>query len=67
MKSNVGSVDKIVRIVLAIAASVLYITGVVSGPLGYVVLVVGAVLLLTALVSFCPLYRIIGASTCKTK
>lgn len=67
MKTNVGSVDKALRIVLAIVASVLYFTGVVSGLAGYVVLVLGAILLLTGLVNFCPFYRLIGASTCKTK
>lgn len=67
MKSNVGSIDKVIRILLAIGASILYSTGVVSGALGYVVLGVGAILLLTALVNFCPLYRLVGASTCKTK
>lgn len=67
MKSNVGSVDKIVRILLAITCSILYFTGTVSGTVGYLVLAVGGILLLTSLINFCPLYRLIGVSTCKMK
>lgn len=67
MKKNVGNIDRVVRILIAIVASILYFTGTVEGTLGYIVLAVGAIMLLTALVGTCPIYSIVGLSTCKTK
>jgi len=67
MKKNMGSTDKIVRIILAVVFAALYFTGTVSGTFGLVLLILGAVFLLTSLVSFCPLYAPFGISTCKTK
>ena len=67
MKKNMGSADKMIRIILAVVFSVLYFTGTVTGTLGIVLLVLGGVFLLTSVVSFCPLYTILGISTCKVK
>ena len=43
MKKNMGSTDKVVRVLLAIVFAALYFTGVVSGTLGIVLLVFAAV------------------------
>ncbi len=67
MKANMGSNDRIIRSVLALAMLALYLTGVVTGGLGIALVVVSAVFLLTSTVSFCPLYAPFGLSTCKTK
>ena len=67
MKTNVGSIDRVLRVLIAVAASILYFTETVEGTLGYIVLAVGAIMLLTALIGFCPIYSIVGLSTCKTK
>lgn len=67
MKINMGTGDRVVRIVIAIALSVLFFTGSVSGTLSYVLLAIGGVFLLTSIVGFCPLYRLVGVNTCKTK
>lgn len=67
MKVNVGSVDRIVRIVLAAIFAALYFTGTVTGILGIVLLVLGAIFVVTSLVRFCPIYAIVGLSTCPTK
>lgn len=67
MKKNMGSTDKIVRIILAIIFAALYFTGTISGTFGLVLLILGAVFLLTSVVGFCPLYAPFGISTCKTK
>ena len=67
MKKNMGSADKMIRIILAVVFSVLYFTGTVTGTLGIVLLVLGGVFLLTSFVSFCPLYTILGINTCKVK
>lgn len=67
MKKNMGSTDKAVRIVLAIVFAIIAFTGAVASPWNYVLLVLGAVFLLTSVVSFCPLYAPFGISTCKVK
>ena len=67
MKANIGSLDKVIRIILAIAFAMLYITKMVEGTLGIILLVVGAVLLLTSIINFCPLYAILGWSSGKKK
>ena len=61
-----GSADKIIRLILAVVFAALYFTGNVTGVLGYVLLVLAAVFVLTSLVGFCPLYAIVGLSTCPT-
>lgn len=66
MKKNMGSTDRIVRIILAIIFGVLYFTGTVSGTLGIVLLILGGVFLATSVINFCPLYTLFGISTCKT-
>ena len=67
MKKNMGSTDKIIRVILALIFSALYFTETVEGVLGLVLLGLGAVFVLTSVVSFCPLYILFGLSTCKTK
>ena len=65
MKKNMGTIDKIIRIVLAVILAVLYFTGVVTGTLGIILLLFAAVFVLTSLISFCPLYPLIGLNTNK--
>jgi hypothetical protein len=67
MKTNVGNMDKVLRIALAVVMSVLYFTRTVEGTLGTVLLILGGVFLLTALVGFCPLYAMVGINTCPKK
>jgi hypothetical protein len=67
MKKNMGSADRVIRLLLAAVFAVLYFTGTVTGTLGLVLAILGAVFLLTSLVSFCPLYTLVGLSTCPTK
>jgi hypothetical protein len=65
MKLNMGSADRIIRAIIAITLGVLYYynVGFMTGILGIVLLVVAGVFLLTSLVSFCPLYTIVGLNT----
>ena len=65
MKANMGSMDKTVRIVIAVIIAALYFTGTISGTLGMVLLALAAVFLLTSFISFCPLYAPFGITTCK--
>ena len=67
MKENMGSVDRLIRVVIAVAVAALYFTGVIPGTLGIVLLVVAGIFLLTSLVSFCPLYAPFGLSTCSVQ
>jgi hypothetical protein len=67
MKKNMGSVDRIVRVVVAAIIAVLFFTKVITGTLGIILLALAAVFLLTSVVSFCPLYLPFGISTCETK
>jgi len=63
MKANMGSADRIIRIILAVVMGVLYFQGIVSGVLGIVLVVAAVIFALTSLISFCPLYAPFGLST----
>jgi hypothetical protein len=67
MKKNMGSTDKGIRIVIAIAVALLYYFDVIGGTLAYVLMALAIIFLITSLVSFCPLYTLFGMNTCKTK
>ena len=62
---NMGSLDRTVRIVVAVVFAYLYFGGVVGGVLGIILLVLGIVFLLTSFISFCPLYLPFKISTTK--
>jgi hypothetical protein len=67
MKKNMGGIDRILRLVIAAVIGYLYYNGNIEGTLGYVLLAVAAVFALTALMSSCPLYSLVGLNTCKMK
>ncbi len=67
MKINMGGADRIIRVLIAVAIAILFFTEVITGTLGIVLLVVGAVFLLTSVVGFCPLYAPFGIRTCPKK
>lgn len=67
MKKNMGTADRVIRILVAVLFAVLYFTNTVTGVFGIVLLVLGGVFLLTSLISFCPLYTLIGLNTCPAK
>lgn len=67
MKKNMGGVDRIVRAIIAAIAVALYFTGVISGTLGIIFMVLAGVFLLTSFISFCPIYAPFGISTCSVK
>lgn len=67
MEKNMGSADRLIRIVIAAVIAALYLTNVISGTLGIVLLVLAIVFLLTSFVGFCPLYKPLGINTCPKK
>lgn len=66
MKCNVGLTDRIIRVSLGIGLIAAGFFGWVSGILAIVLGVIGAVLIVTAGLKFCPLYIMLGANTCNT-
>lgn len=66
MKHNMSNLDRIIRVIVAALFAYLYFGGIVTGTLGIVLVVLGAVFLLTALIGFCPLYATLKFSTYKS-
>jgi len=62
---NMGIADRAVRIIAAIIFAYLYFSGIVTGALGIILLVLGIIFVITSLVSFCPLYLPFKFSTVK--
>lgn len=67
MKKNMGSADRVIRVLIALIIATLYFMEVISGTVAIVLLVLAAVFILTSLISTCPLYMPFGISTCKTE
>jgi hypothetical protein len=68
MTKNMGSADKIIRLIVAALFIVLYFTGTVTGTVGIILLILAAVFILTSLISICPLYLPFGLkTTCEKK
>jgi len=63
MKKNMGLIDRLVRIVLALAVAVLYFTNVISGTLAVILGILALIFVVTSLLGFCPLYLPFGWST----
>lgn len=62
-----GSADKMIRILIAIVIAILYYTNAISGTLAIVLGIIALIFALTSFISFCPLYTLLGISTCKVK
>jgi len=62
-----GTLDKVIRVILAVVAGLLVYYDVVEGVWSYILLTITAVFLLTSLVGFCPLYGLFGLNTCQVK
>lgn len=60
-----GTTDRIVRLVIAIAFVGLYFADVITGTLGILLMALSAIFLITSLISVCPLYMPFGMRTCR--
>jgi len=67
MKKNVGSIDKIFRIVIAIVAAYFAYKGDFGATISYVLYAVAGIMVVTSLMGSCPLFSIFGINTCKIK
>lgn len=65
MKSNMGSTDRIIRLVIAVVVLILFMSDVITGTLGWVLIAIAAIFTLTSMINFCPLYTVLGISTKK--
>ncbi|NNM23794.1 MAG: DUF2892 domain-containing protein [Flavobacteriaceae bacterium] len=65
MKKNMSGIDRAIRFIVAIGVGALAYFGVIEGVLMYVLLAIAAIFLITSFVSICPLYSLMGISTCK--
>lgn len=63
MKKNMGTLDRIIRVVIALAIGVLYYMGMISGTAAIILGVLAVIFLATSLVSTCPLYLPFHIST----
>lgn len=65
MKKNMGTIDKVIRILIAVVVLILYFANVISGTLAIILLALSVVFIVTSFISFCPLYFPLGISTRK--
>jgi hypothetical protein len=63
MKTNMGKIDRTIRVVVAIAIAALYFFNILSGTIAAVLLVLALVFVVTGFIGFCPLYLPFGIST----
>ncbi len=65
MKKNMGTVDRVTRILVSVLIIVLYFSNVISGTLAIILLILAGIFILTSFISFCPLYWPFGLNTTK--
>ena len=67
MKKNMGNTDNVIRVLIALGIALLYYFEIIQGTFAYVLMALAIIFLITSFISFCPLYKPFGISTCKTK
>ncbi len=65
MKKNIGSIDKVIRVLIAVLIAFLYYLNVISGTLGFILIAISVVLVITSFIGFCPLYHFVGLKSTK--
>jgi amino acid transporter len=64
MKKNIGTIDRLLRLLVGVIIGILYVTNAISGALGIAALVLGIIFIATSVVSICPIYLVLGLNTC---
>jgi hypothetical protein len=67
MKKNMGTIDKVIRILVAVTIAILFFAHVITGTLAIILVALAVIFVLTSLVSFCPLYLPLGINTGKNR
>ena len=65
MKKNMGTIDRVIRLVLAIIVVILYMSGSITGAVAIILGILAVVFIITSLIGFCPLYVPLKISTIK--
>ncbi|MHB1352803.1 MAG: YgaP family membrane protein [Thiobacillus sp.] len=66
MKQNMGTTDRIIRLIVVAIIAILYLTGAISGTAAVILGVIAAAFLVTSLIGWCPSYLPFGISTRKS-
>jgi hypothetical protein len=68
MKKNIGNTDRFVRVMFGIILLIIFMSGAITNSLwNWIILAVSLVLIITAFATFCPLYALVGKSSCEVK
>lgn len=67
MKKNMGTADRMIRILIAAIVIILFISHVITGTLGIVLVAIAAIFLLTSFIGVCPLYSLFGFSSTRVR
>ena len=67
MKTNIGTADRIIRLLIVIVIAVLYYFKIIEGTFANVLLALAGIFLVTSLIGFCPAYSAFGIKTCSFK
>ncbi|MFN4215870.1 MAG: DUF2892 domain-containing protein [Brevinematales bacterium] len=65
MEKNMGTLDRVIRLIIAAVLILLIVLKVLTGVWMIVAALVAIVFIVTSMLGFCPLYKLIGISTCK--
>jgi len=65
MKKNMGRVDRVIRVLIAVIFLILYFIHVISGTMAVILLILAGAFVVTSLLGFCPVYWLFGLSTRK--
>ena len=63
LSRNVGAADQVVRVVIGVLLAATLVAGIATGPLAYIAALLAAIMLVTGVAGFCPLYAILGLRT----
>lgn len=67
MTKNMGTLDRVLRIAVAIVLAVLALNGTLEGPLAIGAWIIVAIFVVTSIIGSCPAYRLIGMNTCSNR
>jgi hypothetical protein len=68
MKKNIGNTERFVRVMFGIILLIIFMSGAITNSLwNWIILAVSLVLIITAFATFCPLYALLGKSSCEVK
>jgi len=67
LKKNLGTFDRVIRLVIAVIIAIAYLSGWLHGIIGTILLVLAGIITITGLIGWCPIYAPFGLNTCKVK